>query len=186
LKQHPFFANELQVVLRASVPPESLIVPIRERVHAMNPEIAMKFTSMDTMVSDSIAKPRFRVFLIGAFAGLALLLAMAGVYGVMNYVVTQRRSEFGLRVALGATAGDVLRLVLGRTLRLAVVGLAIGMALSLAVGSLISSMLFGLKPTDAITYAIVMGAVTPVMLLAAAIPAWRATRIDPLTALREE
>jgi predicted permease len=186
LKQHPYFANELQVVVRAAVPPESLIAPVRQRVRAMNPEVAMKFTSMDTMVADTIAKPRFRMLLIGVFAALALLLAVAGVYGVMNYVVTLRTPEFGLRVALGATAGSVVRLVLGRALRLAAAGLATGLALSLAAGSLISSMLFGLTPTDAITYAIVVAAVTPAILLAAAIPAWRATRVDPLTALREE
>jgi len=186
LKQHPYFANELQVVVRGTLPPDSLIAPVRERVRALNPEIAMKFTRMDTMVADTIAKPRFRTLLIGVFAALALLLAMAGVYGVMNYVVTLRTPEFGLRVALGATSGNVVRLVLGRALRLAAVGLATGLALSLAASSLMSSMLYGLKATDAITYAIVVGAVTPVILLAAAIPAWRATQIDPLTALREE
>jgi putative ABC transport system permease protein len=186
LKQHPYFANEVQVVLRTSVPPDSLIAAVRQRVRAMNPEIAMKFSSMDTMVADSIAKPRFRVFLISVFAALALVLAMAGVYGVMNYVVAQRRSEFGLRVALGASPGDVVRLVLGRALRLAGMGLAMGLALSLAASSLISSLLFGLKPTDAVTYAIIVAAVTPVILVAAAVPAWRATRVDALTALREE
>ena len=186
LKQHPYFANEVQVVLRTNVPPDSLIAPVRQRVRGMNPEIAMKFTSMDTMLNDSIAKPRFRVFLIGVFAGLALLLMMAGVYGVMNYVVAQRRSEFGLRVALGASTGDVVRLVLGRALRLAGMGLATGLALSLAASSLITTMLFGVKSTDAMTYAIVVAAVTPVILLAAAIPAWRATRVDALTALRDE
>jgi putative ABC transport system permease protein len=186
LKQHPYFANEVQVVMRANVPPESLIAAVRQRVRAMNPEIAMKFTSMDTTLADSIAKPRFRVFLISVFAALALVLAMAGVYGVMNYVVAQRRSEFGLRVALGASSGDVLFLVLGRALRLAGMGLTTGLALSLAASRLISSLLFGLKSTDAMTYAIVVVAVTPVILLAAAIPAWRATRVDALTALREE
>jgi putative ABC transport system permease protein len=186
LKQHPYFANEVQVVLRVNVPPESLIAPVRQRVREMNPEVAMKFTSMDTMVADSIAKPRLRVFLIGVFAALALLLAMAGVYSVMNYVVAQRTSEFGLRVALGARPGGVVRLVLGRALRLAAVGLATGLALSLAASSLISSMLYGLKPTDPMTYTIVLAGVTPVIFLAAAIPAWRAAQIDPLTALREE
>jgi putative ABC transport system permease protein len=126
------------------------------------------------------------VFLISAFAGLALLLAMVGVYGVMNFVVAQRTSEFGLRVALGARPRDVVRLVLGRALRLAVVGLTAGLALSLAASGLISSMLFGLKPIDPMTYAIVLAAVTPVIFLAAVIPAWRATQVDPLMALREE
>jgi predicted permease len=186
LKQHPYTANELQMVVRASVDPGSLTAPVRERIRAVNPEIAMKFTTMRTMVSDSIAQPRFRTLLISAFAALALVLAMVGVYGVMSYVITQRTSEFGLRVALGARPADVFGLVLGRTLRLATIGLSIGLALSLALSRVMTTMLFGLKPTDAATYAIVLLAVTPVILAAAAIPAWRAMRIDPLTALREE
>ena len=186
LKQHPYRANELQVVVRTSLDPASLIASVRQRVHAMNPEVAMKFTTMDAMLSDSVARPRFRMFLIGTFAGLALLLAMIGVYGVMSYIITQRISEFGLRVALGAGRGDIAGLVLGRTTRLAASGLAIGLLLSVAASRVMTTMLFGLKPTDPMTYIIVLLAVTPVIVLAAAIPAWRATRIDPLTALREE
>jgi putative ABC transport system permease protein len=186
LKQHPYYANELQVVIHANVPPESLAAAVRQRVRAVNPEIAMKFTGMNTMVTNTIAKPRFRTLLIGMFAGLALALATAGVYGVINYVITQRTSEFGLRVALGAGSADVVCLVLGKALRLTAVGLALGVALSLAAGNLMSSVLFGLKPTDALTYGIVLATLTPVILLAAALPAWRATQIDPLTALREE
>jgi putative ABC transport system permease protein len=149
----------------------------------MNPETAIKFTTMDAMVTGSIAKPRFRMLLIGTFAGLALILALVGVYGVMSFVITQRTSEFGLRVAMGAKPSDVVALVLGGALRLAVIGLAIGLLLSLAAGRVMASMLFELKPTDAFTYAAVLLAVTPVILLAAAIPAWRAAHIDPVTAL---
>ena len=186
LQQHPYTANELQVVMRTTLDPASLIGAVRERTRALNPETAMKFTTMDAMVSDSIAKPRFRMFLIGAFAALALLLAVAGVYGVMSYVTTQRTSEFGLRVAMGARPVDVVGLVLGGAMRLAAIGLAIGLLLSLAASRVMANMLFGMKPTDAITYAVVLCAVTPVVLLAAAIPAWRAARVDALTALREE
>ncbi|HEV2689127.1 MAG TPA: ABC transporter permease, partial [Bryobacteraceae bacterium] len=186
LKQQPYHANEVQVVVRTSTDPASLTAPVREQVRALNPEIAMKFTTMKTAVADSIAQPRFRTVLLGAFAGLALLLAMVGVYGVMSYVITQRTPEFGLRVALGATPADVVGLVLGRTLRLAVLGLAIGLALSVALSRVMTTMLFGLKPTDPATYAAVALAVMPVILLASAIPAWRATRIDAMTALREE
>jgi predicted permease len=185
LQQHPYFANELQVVIRTTLQPTSLSGAVRQRVRAMNPETAMKFTTMDAMVSGSIAKPRFRVFLISAFAGLALILALVGVYGVMSFVITQRTSEFGLRVAMGARPSDVVGLVLRGTLRLAAIGITIGLLLSLAASRVMASMLFDLKPTDAVTYAVVLLTVTPVILLAAAVPAWRATRIDPVTALRQ-
>ena len=112
----------------------------------------MKFTTMDAMVADSIAKPRFRVFLISAFAGLAVMLALVGVYGVMSFVITQRTSEFGLRVAMGAKPSDVVGLVLRGALKLAATGIAIGLLLSLAASRIMASMLFELKPTDAFTY----------------------------------
>ncbi len=186
LQQHPYLANELQVVIRTPLDPNSLAGAVRRRVRAMNPETAMKFTTMEAMVAGSVAKPRFQTFLIAAFAGLALLLAMVGVYGVLSYVIAQRTSEFGLRVAMGASPADVVGLVLRGALRLAAAGLAIGLLLSLAANRVMASMLFELKPTDALTYAAVLIAVTPVILLAAAIPAWRAVRVDALTALRQE
>ncbi len=186
LKQHPYRANEIQVAMRTAIEPESLIGAVRQKVRGANPEIATKFTTMNAMVSDSIARPRFRLLLIGAFAVLALLLAMVGVYGVVSYVITQRTSEFGLRTALGAEPRDLVGLVLNRALRLGGIGLAFGMIMSLAAGRVMTSMLFGLKPADAITYLAVILAFTPVVILAAGVPAWRATRIDPLIALREE
>ncbi len=185
LEQHPYFANELQVVIRTPLDPTSLTGAVRQRVRAMNPETAMKFTTMDAMLAGSISKPRFRMFLISAFAGLALLLALVGVYGVMSFVITRRSSEFGLRVALGAKPSDVVGLVLRAALRLAAIGLAIGLLLSLAAGRAMAGMLFDLKPTDAFTYTAVLFTVIPIILIAAAIPAWRAARIDPVTALRQ-
>ncbi len=185
LQQHPYFGNELQVVVRTPLDPNSLTSAVRSEVRAMNPETAMKFTTMDAMVSDSIAKPRFRTFLISSFAALAVILAVVGVYGVMSFVITQRTSEFGLRVAMGADRADVVGLVLRGAAKLAAAGLAIGLLLALAAGRVMTSMLFELKPTDAVTYASVSLIVTPIILLAAAIPAWRATRVDPVTALRQ-
>jgi ABC-type antimicrobial peptide transport system permease subunit len=185
LQQHPYFANELQIVIRTPLDPNSLSSAVRREVRAMNPETAMKFTTMNAMVSDSIAKPRFRTFLISSFAGLAVILALVGVYGVMSFVITQRTSEFGLRVAMGANRADVLGLVLRSAVKLAATGLAIGLILSLAASRVMASMLFELKPTDTLTYISVLLAVTPVIVFAAAIPAWRATRIDPVTALRQ-
>jgi predicted lysophospholipase L1 biosynthesis ABC-type transport system permease subunit len=185
-EQHPYYANELQVITRTAGPPAALTSAVRGVAHDLNPEMAVRFTTLDRMVADSIAAPRFRAFLAGTFASLALLLAMAGIYGVMSYIVTQRTSEFGLRMALGAAAGDVMRLVLSRAATLAVAGLAVGAALSFVSTKVIASLLFGLTATDPATWAMVFAATALVAILAAAGPAWRASRIDPMAALREE
>ncbi len=186
MEQHPYHSNELQVIVRTASAPSAMTTVVRKTAYDLNPEMAVKFTTMEEMVSESVATPRFRTFLAGTFAVLALLLAMAGIYGVMSYVVTQRTSELGLRMALGAARGDVIGLVLSRAAVLAVVGLAIGAALSLAVSRLLGAMLFGLKATDPATYAMVLLSVGGIAILAAAGPAWRASRIDPMVALRQE
>lgn len=186
LEQHPFYANEVQVVVRGAVPAGELAGAVRETARGMNPEMAVKLTTMEDMIANSIAAPRFRTFLSGTFAALALVLAMGGIYGVMNYMVTQRTGEIGVRVALGAGARDVMGLVLGRAAGLAAAGLAIGAGLSLAASRWLASMLFGVQATDAATYAAVLGAVAAVAMAAAAVPAWRAARIDPVEALRRE
>jgi predicted permease len=186
MEQHPYHANELQVIVRTANVPAAMTSTVRKAAHDLNPEMAVKFTTLEEMVAASIAAPRFRMFLAGTFALLALLLAMAGIYGVMSYVVTQRTSELGLRMALGAARGDVLGLVLSRAATLAAAGLAIGAGLSLAVSRFVGAMLFGLKATDPATYAMVLLAVAGIAILAAAGPAWRASRIDPMVALRQE
>jgi putative ABC transport system permease protein len=186
MEQHPYHSNELQVIVRTISAPAAMTSAVRKAAYDLNPEMAVKFTTVEEMISDSVAAPRFRTFLAGTFALLALLLAMAGIYGVMSYVVTQRTSELGLRMALGAARGDVIGLVLARAASLAAAGLAIGAGLSLAVSRLIGSMLFGLKATDPATYAMVLLSVAGIAILAAAGPAWRASRIDPMVALRQE
>ncbi len=186
MEQHPYHSNELQVIVRTSAEPASMTSAVRKAAYDLNPEMAVKFTTMEEMVSDSIAAPRFRTFLAGTFAVLALLLAMAGIYGVMSYVVTQRTSELGLRMALGAARGNVIGLVLSKAGTLAVLGLVIGAALSLAASRLIGAMLFGLTATDPGTYALVLLSVAGIAILAAAGPAWRASRIDPMVALRQD
>jgi ABC-type antimicrobial peptide transport system permease subunit len=186
LLQHPFYGNELQVVIRTAVAPASLIETVRAKVQAENPQVAMRFTTMDAMVSRSIATPRLRMTLVGLFAGLALLLAMAGMYGVMSYVTTQRIPEFGVRMALGASPRDVVLLVLRRAAAMAAAGIAIGLALAFSAARVMNSMLFGLKSTDATTYFLVLVAVVPIIILAASAPAWRAARVDPQSALRNE
>ena len=124
--------------------------------------------------------------LLGIFAGLAVLLAMAGVYGVMAYMVSQRLSELGLRMALGADRARIVRLVLGGGTKLAAIGLAVGFAGAWAATRLMETMLFGVERTDAATYGAMASGVAVVTLAACAVPAWRASRVDPLVALRQE
>jgi predicted permease len=186
LAQHPFHANEVQVIVRTVGDPAALTPSVISSAHRVDAEMALRFTTLDAMVSDSISAPRFRTFLAATFAALALLLAMAGIYGVMSYVVTQRTAELGLRMALGAASGDVLRLVMGRAVLLCLAGLAAGSVLAALASHGMESMLFGLKPTDPATWCMVLASVALISLLAAAGPAWRASRIDPMVALREE
>jgi predicted permease len=186
LRQHPERANELQIVLRGFVAPEKLAPAVQQTVRAMNPEVPLKFLPLQEQVGSAIAAPRFRMLLTGIFAGLALLLALMGVYAVMTYITAQRTAEFAVRAALGASPRNILQLVLGRALRLALIGIAIGVVLAVASSRLLTGLLFGLKSTDATTYAVVLAAMVPVVLLAATLPAWRASRVDPMVALRSE
>src|SRR5207247_1434033 len=128
---------------------------MRQKVRDLSSEVPVRFTTMEASLSRNVAAPRFRTLLVGIFAGLAVCLAMAGVYGVMAYVVGQRSGEIGLRMALGATTGHVLRLVLKQGLMLAVIGLTIGLAGAAAATRLLTSMLFAVKPSDPMTYAAV-------------------------------
>jgi predicted permease len=186
LRQHPSHANDLAIVIRTSGNPEAMIPAVQSTIQQMNPEVAIKFTTMNELLSDSISAQRFRTALASSFAVLALLLALSGMYAVMSYLTTRRTSEFGLRSALGAQPGNIIVLVLGGAVRLAVIGIIAGVALSLIASRLLSSMLFGLKNTDVSTYASVTAIVLPVIVLAAALPAWRASSVDPMVALRNE
>lgn len=126
-QQHPYFATVLHLLVRTAGDPGKLTEAVRRTIRARSPEVPVQFTTLEASLSESVAPPRFRTVLLGIFAGLAVLLAMAGVYGVMAYVVTQRTNEIGLRMALGAGSGNVLRLVVGQGLLLTVAGLAIGL-----------------------------------------------------------
>jgi putative ABC transport system permease protein len=186
LRQHPFFSAEQALVMRTSGNPDALISAVQNAIRQMNPEIATKFTTMNDLVSDSISAQRFRTALVSSFAVLALLLALSGMYAVMSYVMTRRTSEFGLRSALGAQPGNIMGLVLKSAARLAIAGVIAGVVLSIFSGRLVSNMLFGIQTTDPKTYAAVIAVVFPIVLLAAALPAWRASRVDPVVALRSE
>jgi putative ABC transport system permease protein len=141
---------------------------------------------MDAIVAQSIGGSRFYATLVAVFAGLALVLAAVGIYGVMSYAVTQRTQEIGVRLALGAGERQIFGLVVGESLKLAAVGLALGLAGSIAVGKAIGGMLFGVAGTDLATFAVTAVLLAGVAFLAAYVPARRAMRIDPMEALRVE
>ena len=185
-QQHPQPSTSLSVIVRTAGEPTLLARTLRRIAHELSPETPVKFTTMEASLSEDIAAPRFRALLLGIFAGLAVCLAMAGIYGVMAYVVGQRLNEIGLRMALGASSADVLRLVLRQAAALAGIGLAIGLAGAFAATRLLGSVLFDVKPNDPVTYAAVAALLAVVVLSASYLPARRAAHVDPLDALRQE
>jgi putative ABC transport system permease protein len=184
--QHPLPATQVALVIRSAVPPLALVETVRERIRQSDPEVATKFTPLAALAADSVSASRFRTWLVGTFAGLALLLAVAGVYGLLTYLAAQRTPELGVRMALGAGRGRVIGLVLRRAVLIAIAGLAVGVILSLGSSRAMSSMMFGIEALDPITYISVLIAVLIVTVAAAAIPAWRASRIDPVRVLRDQ
>ena len=185
LRQHPSPATRLQVVVRTRVAPESLTGAVRNAMQATSPDVAVRFTTLKDSVDKSIAAPRFRMVLASVFAGLALLLAVGGMYALMSYGTSQRTTEFGLRMALGAQARDVVGHVVAGAARLVALGLALGLLLAFATSRVISAMLFGIRPLDTAAYLGVVLLSVPLIFLAAVVPALRAARVDPTVALRE-
>lgn len=177
----PFMA----FVVRTSLAPESLAPAMEEAVHSVDREQAVyNVRLMRTVVSESLSPHRGRMLLIGSFAFLALVLACVGIYGVTSYSVAQRTQEMGVRMALGAGRTDVVRIVVGQGLKLSLAGAAAGGILSLPLTRFLSKMLFGVQPTDAATFAAVCSLLVGTTLVASLVPALRASKVDPLTALR--
>ncbi|MGC2660041.1 MAG: ABC transporter permease [Bryobacteraceae bacterium] len=185
-EQHPYFANELQVAVRTGGDPIKLVPEIRRRMQRLSPYLATRFTTFSEMVEDSMSAPRFRAVLALSFAILAMILALTGVYAVMTYYVGERRSEMGVRIALGATQRSIVGLVSGRVLALALIGLTIGIVTAVALSRLAETLLFGVYALDVAAYGMGAVAVLIVVTLAGAIPAWRASRVDPVVALRHD
>jgi predicted permease len=180
-------ASVSSVIVRASKGSAGLLDSIRHASAGMsNQQVIFGAQTMDSLISDSMASRRFSMILLVVFAALALLLASVGIYGVISYVVGQRAHEIGIRMALGAKPQDILRLILSRGGKLAGVGVAIGLAAALGMTRLMSSMLYGVGATDPLTFTGVAILLTLVALAACYIPARRATRVDPVVALRYE
>jgi putative ABC transport system permease protein len=177
----------MYLVVRSSVDPAGLAPALRAQVAELDPLLPMaRVFTMDELLKRSVAEPRFRTTLLGIFAVMALLLAVLGIYGVLSYTVGQRTQEIGIRMALGAQRRDVLALVLGQGMALAGLGVAIGLASATALCRVLAGLLFGVGPTDPVTFGAVSLVMAAAALLACWVPARRATRVDPIVALRAE
>ncbi|MDP8988542.1 MAG: ABC transporter permease, partial [Acidobacteriota bacterium] len=177
----------LSWAVRTAVEPMTMRVPVERELRAVDGQIPIsRERTMEKVIADTVARQNFNMLLLSIFAGVALVLAAIGIYGLMSYSVEQRMQELGIRIALGANRGDTLRLVLKQGMKLTLSGLVLGWALAYGLTRLLASLLFGVKANDPATFGLVAGMLAAVALLAAYVPARRATAIDPAIALRYE
>jgi putative ABC transport system permease protein len=177
----------LAAVIRSEVPLSALLPAVQREVWALDPDVPIaQVASMERIVADDMARTMFTLSLLGLAAAMALVLGAVGIYGVVSYSVTQRASEIGIRLALGAKAGQVGSMVLSQTMRLALLGIGIGLVAALALNRVINSMLFGVESTDPLTFVVVCALLCGVAAVAGFLPAKRAARVDPLETLRSE
>ena len=183
--QMPF--SGMTVITKTSADPNQLIAALREQVKAVDPDQPIyNIRTMDEIRSESVAPERLNLTLLSLFAGIALVLAVVGIYGVMSYTVTQRTHEIGIRMAIGAQPRDVFKMVIGQGMMLALMGVAFGLVGAFALTRLMATMLFGIEPTDPATFASISVLLTCVALVACYIPGRRATKVDPVVSLRYE
>jgi ABC-type antimicrobial peptide transport system permease subunit len=175
----------LNFVIRSSAT-ASVASSTRAAIHSLDPGLVVKVNTMEALINDSIAQPRFRTWLIGVFSVFALTLACLGIYGVIAYLVTQRYKEIGIRMALGATRANILQLILARTFKLTALGIIAGLIAAFFLARFLSSILFGITIHDPLTFAVVPLCLIAIALLAGYLPARRATRVDPVSSLRYE
>jgi putative ABC transport system permease protein len=177
----------MTVAIRTAGSPLALLPAAREAVHSIDRNLPLAVVNtMDKLVESSVGQRKLSMILLGVFSAIAMLLASIGIYGVMSYSVTQRSRELGIRMALGAARGRVLALVVGQGMALAGAGVVIGLVAAFALTRLLTSQLFGVGATDPATFAIVSALLVAIALLATLVPAMRATRVDPVVALRDE
>jgi putative ABC transport system permease protein len=183
--QAPFWGAN--VVVRSALSTSSVAAAIRQEVRRMDKDLPVTdVAKMPDLINASVAQPRFRTFLLGSFAAMALVLAATGIFGVISYSVSRRTNEIGIRVALGASRNTILRMVLRETLLLAFAGLALGIPCAVAASHLLGHMLFNVSANDPATLAAVAFVLAAVAALAGYMPARRAMRVDPMVALRYE
>ena len=179
--------NWQSVVVRTSVPPRSVTPSVINAIHAVDPEQpVLEVLTMDEVIGASLAQQRFAMLLLGAFAALALILAAVGIYSVLSYSVRQRDREIGIRMALGAPAGEVLRMIVIEGMRPTLAGLALGVVAAAALGRVLTTLIFGVTARDLATFVSVSAIVIAVGFVASLLPGYRATRVDPMQALRAE
>jgi predicted permease len=184
LMQRP--RSSVTVVMWSSTDPAAVIATARDILRQVAPDVPPRFRTFAQIYSASLGARHFNLTLVAVFAATALLLAVAGIYGVMSYSVTQRRKEIGVRVALGATPGQVFRIILGQGLATTTIGLAVGIIAAIGLTRTIESLLFGVTPTDPVAFASVVALLLMVATLACYLPARRATEADPIEALRQD
>jgi ABC-type antimicrobial peptide transport system permease subunit len=185
--QLPWNLSEMSVAVRSDAEPAAAVSQLRQTVRGLNPSLAVgEIRWMEQIADASVSRERFALFLVGLFAALALVLAAIGVYGVTSYSVSQRMPEFGMRMALGAKPGDLMRMILGQGVRLAVAGSAVGLLCAVALARLLGGLLYGVGRVDPVTY-VAVALLAPVSAAAACyLPARRAVGADPMRALRSE
>jgi ABC-type antimicrobial peptide transport system permease subunit len=180
-----YFPRTMNFVMRTEVPPATLATTVRETVWSLDGALPLAdLQTMGDVLYGSVATPRFLTLLLTIFATVALSLAAVGTYGVMSYSVAERGHEIGIRMALGAEQGGVLSLVLGEGIKLAAVGVSVGLVAAFGLTRFMSTILYGVTSTDLITFVAVPVILVLVAALAVFIPAWRATRVDPIVVLR--
>ncbi len=179
--------GDATLVVRTSVPPESAASGVREAVKSVDPGLPLfQVMSMEDVISESLASRRLNLWLLAIFAGMALVLSAAGLYGVISYLVAQRTREIGVRIALGAQTRDVLRLIMGQGAGLTAAGIVLGLLGALAFTRVLESLLYGVSARDPLTFASIAALLALVALAATWLPARRAARVDPMVAIRNE
>jgi ABC-type antimicrobial peptide transport system permease subunit len=181
-----FFSSLMSIAVRTGIPPLAIVEPLRRELRGANGDQALyEIRTMEQLASGTLARQRFLLWLFGIFAAAALLLASIGIYGVLAYVTSQRVPEIGVRMALGASARDVIKLVLRQSLGMILAGIAIGMGAALAAGRVLARLVAGVRATEPATFAVMILILVAAALTASYLPARRASRVDPLQSLRQ-